>query len=71
MGRTGTYITIDTALKMAHAEGKVDISGIVRKLREGRIKMVQANVSSIVAVAIRLKVSFQTLNTGHTLSLSK
>ena len=44
VGRTGTYITIDAALKMAYAEGHVDISGIVRKLREDRIKMVQTRV---------------------------
>ena len=44
MGRTGTFIAIDTALEQAAKEGMVDIAGIVCRLRDQRMKMVQTAV---------------------------
>ena len=44
VGRTGTFITIDLALEQAEKEGVVDIAGIVNRLREQRMKMVQTEV---------------------------
>ncbi|XP_015132969.2 receptor-type tyrosine-protein phosphatase kappa isoform X2 [Gallus gallus] len=41
IGRTGTFIALDFLLKMAKAEGKVDVFHCVQKLREQRIGMVQ------------------------------
>uniref|UniRef100_A0A8C9FSF1 protein-tyrosine-phosphatase n=1 Tax=Pavo cristatus TaxID=9049 RepID=A0A8C9FSF1_PAVCR len=41
IGRTGTFIALDFLLKMAKAEGKVDVFHCVQKLREQRICMVQ------------------------------
>ena len=45
VGRTGTFITVDMALEQAEKERKVDIAGIVNRLREQRMKMVQTDVS--------------------------
>ena len=45
VGRTGTYIAVDIALEQASREGVVDIAGIINRLREQRMKMVQTAVS--------------------------
>ena len=45
VGRTGSYIAIDIALEQANKEGIVDISGIINRLRQQRMKMVQTHVS--------------------------
>ena len=47
VGRTGTFITIDLALEQAEKEGVVDIAGIVNRLREQRMQMVQTEVSQL------------------------
>ena len=44
MGRTGTLIAIDIALEQAAEEGMVDIAGIVYRMRDQRMKMVQTAV---------------------------
>ena len=44
VGRTGTFITIDTALEQIKAEGVVAIYNIVDKLRHQRPHMVQSQV---------------------------
>ncbi|XP_072050187.1 receptor-type tyrosine-protein phosphatase kappa-like [Amphiura filiformis] len=41
VGRTGTFITIDSMLKMAKAEGKLDIFNFVSQMRSRRVFMVQ------------------------------
>ncbi|NXK56998.1 PTPRK phosphatase, partial [Chauna torquata] len=41
IGRTGTFIALDFLLKMAKAEGKVDVFHCVQKLRQQRVSMVQ------------------------------
>jgi protein tyrosine phosphatase len=41
VGRTGTFIAIDLALEQAKKENVVDIAGIVNRLRQQRMKMVQ------------------------------
>ena len=45
VGRTGTYIAVDIALEQASRAGVVDIAGIINRLREQRMKMVQTAVS--------------------------
>ena len=45
VGRTGAFIAVDIALEQAEKERKVDIAGIVNRLREQRMKMVQTDVS--------------------------
>ena len=45
VGRTGTFIVVDIALEQASKEGVVDIAGIINRLREQRMKMVQTVVS--------------------------
>ena len=45
VGRTGTFIAIDIALEQAKREELVDIAGIVNRLRQQRMKMVQTLVS--------------------------
>ena len=44
VGRTGTFITIDIALKQVQKEGVVDIYNIIQKLRHQRPYMVQTLV---------------------------
>ncbi|XP_072050190.1 uncharacterized protein [Amphiura filiformis] len=41
VGRTGTFITIDSMLKMAKAEGKLDIFNFVCEMRSRRVHMIQ------------------------------
>lgn len=45
VGRTGTFIAMDIALEQVNKEEFVDIAGIVTRLRQQRIKMVQTEVS--------------------------
>ena len=47
VGRTGTFIAIDIALEQAKREGVVDIAGVVNRLRQQRMKMVQSLVRTI------------------------
>ena len=44
VGRTGTFIAIDLALEQAKKEGVIDIAGIVNRLRQQRMRMVQTLV---------------------------
>ena len=44
VGRTGTFITLDMALEQAGEEGLVDVVGIVSRLRQQRMRMVQTVV---------------------------
>ena len=44
VGRTGTLITIDCVMDQIQKEGVVDIAGIIKKLRNQRMKMVQSPV---------------------------
>ncbi|XP_022097200.1 receptor-type tyrosine-protein phosphatase T-like isoform X2 [Acanthaster planci] len=41
VGRTGTFISVDSMLDMAEAEGQVDVLKFVRDMREQRFLMVQ------------------------------
>ena len=45
MGRTGTFIAIDTIMEQVKREGIVDVSGVITKMRQQRMKMVQTPVS--------------------------
>jgi protein tyrosine phosphatase len=45
VGRTGTYITIDNSLEQIEKERVVDIPGVITKMRQKRMKMVQNYVS--------------------------
>ena len=45
VGRTGTFIAIDTILEQVKREGIVDVSGVIAKMRQQRMKMVQTAVS--------------------------
>ena len=47
VGRTGTFIAIDIALEQAKREKTVDIAGVVTRVRQQRMKMVQTEVSYI------------------------
>ena len=48
VGRTGTFITIDLALEQAKTEGVVDFIGIINRLREQRMHVVQTAVCTLV-----------------------
>ena len=52
VGRTGTFITLDMALEQAEREGVVDVAGIVKRLRQQRMKMVQTAVCDTEAEVI-------------------
>ena len=45
VGRTGTFIAIDIILEMAEKEKLVNVSGVIVKMRQQRMKMVQTAVS--------------------------
>ena len=47
VGRTGTFIAIDIALEQAKRESMVDIAGIVTRIRQQRMEMVQTDVSCV------------------------
>ena len=47
VGRTGTFIAIDTMRKMAAAEGKVDVLGYASHMRTRRTNMIQTEVRDI------------------------
>ena len=44
VGRTGTFIAIDLSMEQVKKEGVIDIAGIVNRLRQQRMKMVQTLV---------------------------
>ena len=46
VGRTGTYITLDNVLDQIETEGLVDIDGVIVKIRNQRMKMVQTKVNN-------------------------
>ena len=45
VGRTGTFIAIDTILERVEKEKMLDVSGMINKMRHQRMKMVQTAVS--------------------------
>ena len=47
MGRTGTFICIDSMLEMMSRENKIDVYNFVSSLRQQRPEMVQTEVSNI------------------------
>ena len=44
VGRTGTFIGMDIILEQAMKEGVVNVVGVIKKMREQRVYMVQAVV---------------------------
>ena len=52
VGRTGTFITLDMALEQIKREGVVDIAGIVTRLRQQRVQMVQTEVSNYMQYVV-------------------
>ena len=46
VGRTGTFIAIDIILEQVEKEKRVDVSGVINKMRHQRMKMVQTPVSN-------------------------
>lgn len=48
MGRTGTFIIVDSVLEQVEKDGMVDIAGTVNKIRQQRMNMVQTVVSVCV-----------------------
>ena len=45
VGRTGTFITIDHVLEQVMKENVVDIPGVINRIRQERMKLVQKVVS--------------------------
>jgi len=63
VGRTGTYMAIDSVLEQVQKEGVVDIAGTVSKMRKQRMKMVQTVVC--------MEVHFQIEHTSVPYCISK
>ena len=45
VGRTGTFIVVDAAIKQLDAEGQADIFSFVHKIRAERMRLIQTDVS--------------------------
>ena len=45
VGRTGTFIVVDAAIRQIDAEGQADIFSFVHKIRSQRMRLVQTVVS--------------------------
>lgn len=45
VGRTGTFIVIDSMIDMMHMEQRVDVFGFVSRIREQRCQLIQTDVS--------------------------
>ena len=52
IGRTGTFIALDTAYNQAKIEGAVRIFDVVTTIREQRVKMIQTRVRSIIGFSL-------------------
>ena len=59
VGRTGTFITIDHALEQVGKGNVVDIPGVINKIRNQRMKLVQTVVSVCVCVCVFVCVGAQ------------
>lgn len=46
VGRTGTFIVIDSMIDMMHMEQRVDVFGSVSRIREQRCQLIQTDVSA-------------------------
>ena len=62
VGRTGTFIAIDLSMEQVKKERVIDIAGIVNRLRQQRMKMVQT--------LVRLKLTLLLLLTIGTIYIS-
>ncbi len=62
MGRTGTYIVIDTQLKQIAKRKTIDVYGNVQKLRNQRLLMVQVEDQYIFIHNVLL----EAINSGDT-----
>ena len=54
MGRTGSFIAIDIILEQVEKEKRVDVSGVINKMRHQRMKMVQTPVSNVFIMTINI-----------------
>ena len=50
MGRTGSFIAIDIILEQVEKEKRVDVTGVINKMRHQRMKMVQTPVSNFSVI---------------------
>ena len=64
VGRTGTFIAIDSQLDKAKIEGEVDVLKYVLEMRMDRIKMVQTKVSRVCFDAIIVIAKLSHCNKG-------
>ena len=56
VGRTGTFIALDSLLEQAKDKGVVDVLGCVRNMRTQRVNMVQTQVISHFDVLFTFKI---------------
>ena len=54
VGRSGTYVTIDTLLNAIEANKSIDVNSTVRKLRMKRMRMVQSVVSMLMHTPVQV-----------------
>ena len=59
VGRSGTFIALDCILDQINEENTVDIKGVVKKMREKRMLMVQ----TVVSIFILTPLPFDTMIT--------
>ena len=52
VGRTGTFITINHILEQVEKLSMIDVAGVINKIRQQRMKLVQTAVSIILWLMI-------------------
>ena len=57
MGRTGTFIAIDTEVQRIRQEGVVDVYNCVHKMRYWRNSMIQTLVSQLYCICLAVYIA--------------
>lgn len=65
VGRTGTFIVIDSMIDMMHMDQRVDVFGFVSRIREQRCQLIQTDVSVDPSWPVMPRTDSSAQCTGH------